>query len=171
MIKYLLSILFITSLFTIVSCGQKKSDPNAKPEDKEPSELTIDDIYEISLASENGGGSPYQGQEIGKNATGELSIYADGECGGEDCGILLVLENKNSRKSITAVIKAKFKLPNNPINKITRMYNLTPHEVVSIGCSHICHKGNSYMIQREIISADYISNSDVSTETKTDSSD
>ena len=56
---------------------------------------------------------------------------------------------------MAAVIKAKFKLPGNNIDEMIRLYQLEPGQSLSIGCSHICHQENSYMIQREIVSAGY----------------
>jgi len=123
------------------------------------------DIYHLALESENGGGMDFQGDSFGNDATDDLSIYANGSCGEEDCGISLVMENKNPEKSIVAVIKSKFKLPGNNINEMIRMYQLKPGEALSIGCSHICHQENSFMIQREVVSAGYMKDSESSNPT------
>lgn len=149
------SVLFLILLLSICACSKKTSDPSALPEDKHTSELTYMDIYNLALASENGGGMDFHGDSFGNDATDDLSIYANGSCGKAECGISLVMENKNNEKAIAAVIKAKFKLPGNNINEMIRMYELQPGQALSIGCSHICHQDNSYMIQREIVSAGY----------------
>ncbi|WP_422358762.1 hypothetical protein [Reichenbachiella sp.] len=149
------SVLFLIIFLSIYACSKKTSDPSAHPEDKHTSELTYIDIYNLALAAENGGGMDFHGDSFGSDATDDLSIYANGSCGKEECGISLVMENKNAEKAISAVIKAKFKLPGNDINEMTRMYQLQPGQALSIGCSHICHQENSYMIQREIVSAGY----------------
>lgn len=148
--------LFVLVPLCICSCSKRASDPSALPEDKHPSELTYMDIYNLALAAENGGGMDFHGDAFGNEAADDLSIYANGGCGKEECGISLVMENKNAEKPISAVIKAKFKLPGNNINEMIRMYELQPGQALSIGCSHICHQDNSYMIQREIVSAGYI---------------
>lgn len=153
------SVLFLIISLSIYACSKRTSDPSALPEDKHTSELTYMDIYNLALAAENGGGMDFHGDSFGNDATDDLSIYANGSCGKEECGISLVMENKNAEKAISAVIKAKFKLPGNDINEMTRMYQLQPGQALSIGCSHICHQDNSYMIQREIVSAGYIETS------------
>lgn len=146
----------IIVIISISACSKKASDPSARPEDKHASELTYLDIYNIALAAENGGGMDFHGDPFGNEASNDLSIYANGSCGKDECGISLVMENKNSQKAVAAVIKAKFKLPGNNISEMVRMYQLQPGQSLSIGCSHICHQENSYMIQREIVSAGYI---------------
>lgn len=149
--------LFLLVFFSIClcSCIKKSSNPDALPQDKHVSELTYIDIYHIALAAENGGGVDFHGDSFGNDAADDLSIYANGGCGNDDCGISLVMENKNAEKSISAVIKAKFKLPGNAVDEMIRVYRLEPGQATSIGCSHICHQENSYMIQREIVSAGY----------------
>lgn len=158
------SVLFLIISFSICACSKRTSDPSALPEDKHTSELTYMDIYNLALADENGGGMDFHGDSFGNDATDDLSIYANGGCGKDECGISLVMENKNAERAISAVIKAKFKLPGNDINEMIRMYQLQPGQALSIGCSHICHQDNSYMIQREIVSAGYIESTE-STET------
>lgn len=150
-----LIVLFALLSISLYSCSKRTSDPSALPEDKHTSELTYMDIYKLALASENGGGMDFHGEAFGKEATDDLSIYANGGCGKDECGIALVMENKNDEKAIYAVIKAKFRLPGNDINEMIRLYFLEPGQALSIGCSHICHQDNSYMIQREIVSAGY----------------
>ncbi|MEO9966608.1 MAG: hypothetical protein ABJF11_12500 [Reichenbachiella sp.] len=154
MIKQLLLIAFISN--SLFSCTQRASDPSAPPEEKHPSELTYIDIYNLALAAENGGGLDFHGDAFGNEATGDISIYASGNCSKDNCGKSLIMENKNTEKSIGVVIKAKFKLPGNKINEMVRLYQLSAGQTTSIGCSHICHQDNSYMIQREIISAGYV---------------
>lgn len=154
MMSKLSVLVFIVSL-GICSCSKRTSDPTALPEDKHTSELTYMDIYNLALAAENGGGMDFHGDSFGNDASDDLSIYANGSCGKGDCGISLVMENKNAEKAISAVIKAKFKLPGNDISEMIRMYQLQPGQALSIGCSHICHQDNSYMIQREVVSAGY----------------
>lgn len=146
------------------ACSKRTSDPSAPPEEKQASELTYEDIYELALASQNGGGTTFDGSDFGKEAIDDISIYANGSCSKKTCGISLVMENKNSERPIIAVIRAKFKLPRNDIDEMLREYELLPGQALSIGCSHICHQDNSYMIQREIVSARYteaIENADV----------
>lgn len=150
------SVLILVFLLSICSCSKRTTDPSAPPEEKHTSELTYMDIYNLALASENGGGMDFQGDDFGNEASDDLSIYANGSCGKGECGISLIMENKNTEKQISAVIKAKFKLPGNDISEMVRMYQLQPGQAMSIGCSHICHQDNSYMIQREIVSAGYI---------------
>ncbi|MEP2026397.1 MAG: hypothetical protein ABJH98_08325 [Reichenbachiella sp.] len=151
-----LLVLFFVTLLSVCSCSKRTTDPSAPPEEKHTSELTYMDIYNLALASENGGGMDFQGDDFGNDASDDLSIYANGSCGKGDCGISLIMENKNIESPISAVIKAKFKLPGNNINEMIRMYQLQPGEALSIGCSHICHQDNSYMIQREVVSAGYM---------------
>ncbi|WP_084370415.1 hypothetical protein [Reichenbachiella faecimaris] len=150
------SVLILVLFLSICSCSKRTTDPSAPPEEKHTSELTYMDIYNLALASENGGGMDFHGDAFGNEASDDLSIYANGSCGKGDCGISLIMENKNIERSISAVIKAKFRLPGNDINEMIRMYQLQPGEALSIGCSHICHQDNSYMIQREVVSAGYI---------------
>lgn len=150
-------ILFFFSIcICLWSCTKKPSDPSASPQDKETGELTPRDIYDLAIATEDDISTIYQGGEhLSHEASGDLSIYATEDYAEETCGIALVMENKNTKKSISAVIKAKFRIPDNEINEIQRLYRLKPGQVASIGCSHICHRGHSYMIQREIVSAEY----------------
>lgn len=158
MAKLLLRFLFI--FICLSSCVKKPSDPLAPPEEKDVSELTSQDIFKIALVSQNASGTAYTGQVTGNDARDEISIYADGNCGSDDCGIKLLMENKNSRKEIQAAIKLKFKLPENENSEITRLYTLKPKEAISIGCSHICHRKSSYMIQREIVMAAFVTPSE-----------
>lgn len=148
--------LILVASLSICACSKRASDPSALPEDKHTSELTYVDIYNLALASENGGGMDFHGEASSNEASDDLSIYANGSCGKGDCGISLIMENKNSKRAISAVIKAKFKLPGNDISEMVRMYQLQPGQALSIGCSHICHQDNSYMIQREVVSAGYM---------------
>ncbi|MEO9806113.1 MAG: hypothetical protein ABJF04_22830 [Reichenbachiella sp.] len=164
-------LLFVLVTLCTCSCSKRTSDPSALPEDKHTSELTYMDIYNLALAAENGGGMDFHGDAFGNDAEDDLSIYANGGCGKEECGISLVMENKNAERSISAVIKAKFKLPGNNINEMIRMYELLPGQALSIGCSHICHQDNSYMIQREIVSAGYVESKESDNQVKTDSTE
>ncbi|UXX78411.1 hypothetical protein N7E81_13700 [Reichenbachiella carrageenanivorans] len=151
-------------LLSLGACSKRTTDPSAPPEEKQASELTYKDIYELALASQNGGGAAFEGNEFSKEATDDISIYANGSCSKKKCGIALIMENKNAERPIAAVIRAKFKLPGNKIDEMLREYELLPGQALSIGCSHICHQDNSYMIQREIVSARYtesIKNADV----------
>ena len=87
MFKPLVIVTFI--LVSMSSCSKRTSDPSALPEDKHASELTYMDIYNIALAAENGGGMDFHGDPFGSEAIDDLSIYANGGCGKDDCGYLL----------------------------------------------------------------------------------
>lgn len=137
------------------ACSTTSSDPSALPQDKKTGELTRRDIYELAIATENDISRTHHGDSFGNEASGDLSIYAHENDSKEACGISLIMENKNTEKYISAIIKAKFSIPNNDIHELKRLYQLKPGQAVAIGASHICHQGHSYMIQREIVSATY----------------
>jgi hypothetical protein len=161
--KILFTLLFCTLL---ISCSSSTNSENNNsdeeaPEEKTPettnkdlSELTYRDVVDL-VFKDQGEGVEWHGEEMPNTLISLISIGNEGDCGEGDCGKSMYISNTDSTKSIEVIMKGAYDLEGD-IGYIARKYILSPGEKLSIGCSHLCYDGKSYLFDRKIVGSAYI---------------
>lgn len=149
---YLIPVILIALL---LSCKTEKrseeSSENSNTEKtlKNISELSYMEIY-YALFTDGNGGFDAHGDLYGQDAISSVSVEEEPA----SCGNKMYLENTTA-KSITLAVKASFNFPGNPTHEMLRAYTVKAHEKVFIGNSKLCYDGETYTIERTIVSAGF----------------
>ena len=127
---------------------------NAQHNQKDISELSYIEIYEVLFADGNGGFDAH-GDLYGQNAISNAKIVNDSD---PNCGDRQSITSMDKEQNITLAVKATFNFSGNPHKEMIRAYTLKPAAQISIGNTILCYNGKEYTIHREIVSAGFTNN-------------
>jgi len=156
--------LLLTLLFCsiIVSCSTSNSSENESAEEQETeespkkdiSELTYSDVIDL-VFQDQGEGVEWHGEEVPNTLALSVAISSEEACGEGDCGKAMYITSTDSTKTIEVIMKGAYDLEGD-IGYIARKYDLAPGQKLSLGCSHLCFNGKSYLFDRQVVGSAYI---------------
>ena len=159
LIKIRMRYLLVLVVVCLVSCQSQERRSNVESisalydSNKPIAELSYEELSIMLLEANGAIGANLNGISFGKNGLEHLTVMHHGKCANKKCGSGLKLRN-TARDSVQAVIKFSFKLPDNPINEMSRIYSVASNEIINLGCSVFCYAGQEYGINVTIESAE-----------------
>ncbi|MEQ9402925.1 MAG: hypothetical protein RIM99_05015 [Cyclobacteriaceae bacterium] len=136
-------------LLSFCSTPIKEKETSVEEPADEPA-LTYMELYNLVI-QETGQRIEWHGEELEKDATTFLTISEGEPCGENDCGRAMFLEN-TSEGTIHVVIQAPFQIED-VTSHLATQYSITGNSKISIGCSHLCYDGESFLFERRIVGA------------------
>jgi len=134
--------LSLLALF-LVACS-----PGTKTKTEDEKVFTYNDIYELVIQG-TGEGIEWHEEPTENQLHEFLSITNEGSCGDADCGKSLYLNNNGDQK-LEVIVKAPFQI-GDVTSYLSTQYQLEPSSKTAIGCSHLCHEGESFLFERKIV--------------------
>ncbi|MEP5611595.1 MAG: hypothetical protein ABJP45_05065 [Cyclobacteriaceae bacterium] len=141
------SLLFFLSF---CSTPAKQNETTAESPQSSEDTLTYMQIYDLVI-QETGERIEWHGEEVDKSALEFLTITENGPCGQNDCGKALVLNN-TSTNQVHVLVHSPFQIED-VTSELATKYTIEANSTISIGCSHLCYAGDSYLFERRIVGA------------------
>lgn len=144
-------------LLLIFGCSQ--SSPNSEStiesitdELKNVNDLTYQEVVDL-VFQDNGEGVEWHGEALPNDLKEFLIIEEGSPCGENDCGKSVTIRN-TSDKTIVAITRGDFDI-NAEQGYLARKYVLVAGETLSMGCSHLCYRGEAFPFARMVVGSEY----------------
>lgn len=138
--------IFLLTILSNCSTPAKEQDSTTEEEDA----LTYRELYNL-VTLETGERIEWHGEDLDKSANEFLTISEGDPCGENDCGKSLFLENSGDEQ-VHVIIQAPFQIDDVSSHLATK-YTIPANSKISIGCSHLCYKGEAHLFERRVVGA------------------
>lgn len=145
----------VLSLFILFNFCSTPAKENESTEEEDV--LTYMELYEMVVQG-TGTRVEWHGEALDQSAVNMLTIFKEGKCGEKECGDAVFIENV-SDNMIDFIVQAPFQIDDVTSELATR-YSIEGNTKISIGCSHLCYDGESYLFERRIVGAKEITEAD-----------
>ncbi|MDW3193790.1 MAG: hypothetical protein R8G66_15570 [Cytophagales bacterium] len=119
---------------------------------KNVNDLTYMEVVELVFKDE-GEGVEWHGEALPNELKEALLIEEGGPCGEHDCGKIVNIRN-TSDKTIVAITRGDFDI-NEEQGYLARKYTIPAGQTRSMGCSHLCYRGEAFPFPRTIVGSAY----------------
>ena len=152
--------IFLYVLFVLSGCSGSNQNKDSSAvaseasseELKDVNDLTYMEVVELVFKDE-GEGVEWHGEALPNEMKEALVIEEGGPCGEHDCGKTVSIRN-TADKTIVAITRGDFDI-NDEQGYLARKYTILAGQTLSMGCSHLCYRGEAFPFRRAIVGSEF----------------